>query len=502
MFNDELKFEAAVVSLLQKKGWTEVLKNKTEKELLDNWANILFNNNKEIDRLNGQPLTDGEKAQLMEKIKKGRTPFALNKLINGKTIYIKRDNPNDPLHLGKEVPLRIYDRDQIAGGKSCYQIVEQPRFSAKSPLLNNRRGDLMLLINGMPVIHIELKKSTISVTQAVEQIKKYSYEGVFTGLFSLVQVFVAMTPEETLYFANPGDAAKFNDKFYFHWADFNNERYDSDKTKESWDKIIESLLSIPMAHKLIGFYTVPDDGDGVLKVLRSYQYYAVEAINNRVGKAQWTSKDKLGGYVCHTTGSGKTLTSFKAAQLLSSSGKADKVVFLVDRIELGNQSAIEYRNFKADNEEVQTTETTDVLIGKLKSISVNDKLIVTSIQKMSNIKYDAGINKFDIEKIAKKKIVFIIDECHRSTFGEMLADIKNTFPTALYFGFTGTPIYEKNQKHMNTTNTVFGSELHRYSIADGIRDNNVLGFDPYKVVTFGDQEIRKQVALAQAQAKD
>lgn len=502
MFNDELKFEAAVVSLLQKKGWTEVLKNKTEKELLDNWANILFNNNKEIDRLNGQPLTDGEKAQLMEKIKKDRTPFALNKLINGKTIYIKRDNPNDPLHIGKEVPLRIYDRDQIAGGKSCYQIVEQPRFSAKSPLLNNRRGDLMLLINGMPVIHIELKKSTISVTQAVEQIKKYSYEGVFTGLFSLVQVFVAMTPEETLYFANPGDAAKFNDKFYFHWADFNNERYDADKTKESWDKIIESLLSIPMAHKLIGFYTVPDDGDGVLKVLRSYQYYAVEAINNRVGKAQWTSKDKLGGYVCHTTGSGKTLTSFKAAQLLSSSGKADKVVFLVDRIELGNQSAIEYRNFKADNEEVQTTETTDVLIGKLKSISANDKLIVTSIQKMSNIKYDAGINKFDIEKIAKKKIVFIIDECHRSTFGEMLADIKATFPTALYFGFTGTPIYEENQKHMNTTNTVFGSELHRYSIADGIRDNNVLGFDPYKVVTFDDQEIRKQVALAQAQAKD
>lgn len=502
MFNDELKFEAAVVSLLQKKGWTEVLKNKTEKELLDNWANILFNNNKEIDRLNGQPLTDGEKAQLMEKIKKDRTPFALNKLINGKTIYIKRDNPNDPLHLGKEVPLRIYDRDQIAGGKSCYQIVEQPRFFAKSPLLNNRRGDLMLLINGMPVIHIELKKSTISVTQAVEQIKKYSYEGVFTGLFSLIQVFVAMTPEETLYFANPGDASKFNDKFYFHWADFNNEKYDADKTKESWDKIIESLLSIPMAHKLIGFYTVPDDGDGVLKVLRSYQYYAVEAINNRVGKAQWTLKDKLGGYVCHTTGSGKTLTSFKAAQLLSSSGKADKVVFLVDRIELGDQSAIEYRNFKADNEEVQTTETTNVLIGKLKSTSANDKLIVTSIQKMSNIKYDAGINKIDIEKIAKKKIVFIVDECHRSTFGEMLADIKATFPTALYFGFTGTPIYDENQKNMNTTNTVFGNELHRYSIKDGIDDKNVLAFDPYKVLTFDDQEIRKQVALSQALAKD
>lgn len=502
MFNDELQFEAAVVNLLRKKGWTEVLKNKNEQELIDNWANILFNNNKEIDRLNGQPLTKGEKAQLMEKIKEHRTPFSLNKLINGKTISIVRDNPNDKLHLGKEVYLRIYDRDQIAGGKSCYQIVEQPIFTAKSSMLNNRRGDLMLLINGMPVIHIELKKSGVGVTHAVEQIKKYSHEGVFTGLFSLVQVFVVMNPEETLYFANPGDAPKFNDKFYFHWADFNNERYDADKTKESWDKIVENLLSIPMAHKLIGFYTIPDDGDGVLKVLRSYQYYAVEAINNRVGKAEWTAKDKLGGFICHTTGSGKTLTSFKAAQLLSSTGKADKVVFLVDRIELGNQSAIEYKNFKSDNEEVQTTETTDVLIGKLKSDNANDTLIVTSIQKMSNIKYDAGINKVDIEKISKKKIVFIIDECHRSTFGEMLADIKTTFPTALYFGFTGTPIYEENQKHMNTTNTVFGNELHRYSIADGIRDKNVLGFDPYKVITFNDQDIRKQVALQQANAKD
>lgn len=502
MFNDELKFEASVINLLQKKGWTEVLKNKTEKELIDNWANILFNNNKEIDKLNGQPLTEGEKAQLLEKIKIDKTPFALNKLINGKTIAIKRDNPNDPLHYGKEVRLRIYDRDQIAGGKSCYQIVEQPRFTARSPLLNSRRGDLMLLINGMPVIHIELKKSNISVTQAVEQIKKYSYEGVFTGLFSLVQVFVAMTPEETLYFANPGDSSKFNDKFYFHWADFNNERYDSDKTKESWDKIIESLLSIPMAHKLIGFYTVPDDGDGVLKVLRSYQYYAVEAINNRVGKAQWTAKDKLGGYICHTTGSGKTLTSFKAAQLLASSGKADKVVFLVDRIELGNQSANEYKNFKSDNEEVQTTESTRDLIEKLTNNSPDNKLIVTSIQKMSNIKYDASINKFDIDRIAKKKIVFIVDECHRSTFGDMLADIKASFPTALYFGFTGTPIYEENQKFMNTTNTIFGNELHRYSIADGIRDNNVLGFDPYKILTFDDQEIRKQVALAESQSKD
>lgn len=502
MFNDELLFEKAIVELLQKKGWSaEVLVNKTEKDLLDNWAKILYENNKGIDRLNNVPLNDEEMQQLIDKIRAIGTPFGLNKFINGKTMSITRKNPKDPLHLDKEISLDIYDRDQIAGGKSVYQIVRQPRFVTKSSMLNNRRGDLMLLINGMPVIHIELKKSGIPVSQAVEQIKKYSHEGAFTGIFSLIQVFVAMTPEETLYFANPGPD-KFNDKFYFHWADYNNVRYDENKNVESWDKIIENLLSIPMAHKLIGFYTVPDDGDGILKVLRSYQYYAVEAINNRVSKAQWTSKDKLGGYICHTTGSGKTLTSFKAAQLLASSGKADKVVFLVDRIELGTQSALEYKNFKSDNEEVQETETTHVLISKLKSSYADDTLIVTSIQKMSNIKFDEGVNQRDIENIRKKKIVFIIDECHRSTFGEMLADIKETFPTALYFGFTGTPIYDENQKHMNTTNTVFGTELHRYSISDGIKDNNVLGFDPYKIITFEDKKIRRIVALEQSKSSD
>ena len=134
----------------------------------------------------------------------------LNGFINGKSVSVVRDNPDDTLHLGKEVSLKIYDRREIAGGDSCYQIVEQPKFPTKSKILNDRRGDLMLLINGMPVIHIELKKSGIPVSQAYHQIEKYSHEGVFTGLFSLVQIFVAMTPEETIYFANPGPDGKFN----------------------------------------------------------------------------------------------------------------------------------------------------------------------------------------------------------------------------------------------------------------------------------------------------
>ena len=504
IFNKESDFEAALIKILSEKGWEkDVLKNYSEDDLLRNWANILFENNRDIDRLNDYPLTDSEMQQILEQIKALRTPLKLNGFINGKSVSIVRDNPDDKLHLGKEVSLKIYDRREIAAGQSRYQIVQQPKFPTKSKILNDRRGDLMLLINGMPVIHIELKKSGIPVSQAYNQIEKYSHEGIFSGLFSLVQIFVAMSPEEAVYFANPGPDGKFNPDYYFHWADFNNEPIND------WDKVASTLLSIPMAHQLIGFYTVADDSDGVLKVMRSYQYFAASAISDKVAKAKWEGNNQLGGYVWHTTGSGKTMTSFKSAQLIASSKDADKVIFLMDRIELGTQSLKEYRNFagaglteEQKNNTVQETEDTNVLIGKLKSTYTEDVLIVTSIQKMSNIKEEfGGRNAHDIELINRKRLVFIVDECHRSTFGDMLITIKTTFPKAMFFGFTGTPIQDENQKKKNTTTTVFGNELHRYSIADGIRDKNVLGFDPCKVLTFKDKDVRKVVALEKAKAQ-
>ena len=498
VFNKESDFEAALIRILSEKGWEkEVLKNYSEQDLLRNWADILFENNRGIDRLNDYPLTDSEMQQILEQIEVLRTPLKLNGFINGKSVSIVRDNPDDKLHFGKEVSLKIYDRREIAAGQSRYQIVQQPKFPSKSPLLNDRRGDLMLLINGMPVIHIELKKSGVPVIQAYHQIEKYSREGIFSGLFSLVQIFVAMEPDETVYFANPGPDGKFNPDYYFHWADFNNEPINK------WDKIASTLLSIPMAHQLIGFYTVADDSDGVLKVMRSYQYFAASAISDKVSKTKWEEGNQLGGYVWHTTGSGKTMTSFKSAQLIASSKDADKVIFLMDRIELGTQSLKEYRGFADENEAVQATENTNVLITKLRSDDPADTLIVTSIQKMSNIKDEAGgLKASDIEYISGKRIVFIIDEAHRSTFGDMLITIKTTFPKAIFFfGFTGTPIQDENQKKKNTTATVFGNELHRYSIADGIRDKNVLGFDPYKVLTFKDNDVRKAVALEKAKAQ-
>ncbi len=498
VFTKEADFESALIDVLIEHGWEpKILHNYTEAQLIQNWADILYTNNRGIDQLNDYPLTDGEMQQILEQINNLRTPMKLNGFINGRTVTITRDNEDDTVHFGKEVSLKIYDRREIAAGQSRYQIVEQPAFPTKSKILNDRRGDIMLLINGMPVIHVELKKSGVHVSQAYNQIEKYAGEGIFTGLFSLIQIFVAMNPDETVYFANPGPDGQFNPDFYFHWADFNNEPINA------WKQIASTLLSIPMAHQMIGFYTVADGADGNLKVMRSYQYYAANKISDKVSKTKWDENNQRGGFIWHTTGSGKTMTSFKSAQLIASSKDADKVIFLMDRIELGTQSVTEYRNFAGDDEEVQDTENTGALVTKLKSNNPSDTLIVTSIQKMSNIKdeADGGLKAADLEQMNKKRVVFIVDECHRSTFGEMLMTIKKAFPKAIFFGFTGTPIQEENQKKMSTTTTVFGDELHRYSIADGIRDKNVLGFDPYMVMTFKEKDLRESVALEEAKAK-
>lgn len=497
-FDDETPFEEAMIQALVANGWKDgILEYPSEEELVQNWADKLFANNSSIDRLNDQPLTKDEMRQVMETVRDLRTPLALNGFINGKNVTITRDNPADELHLGKEVKLAIYDRQEIAGGKSTYQIARQPRFERHQRILPKRRGDFVLLINGMPVIHVELKSSKVSARQAANQIQKYSHEGVFSdGIFSLVQIFVAMNPEETLYFANPGQDGVFNPDYYFHWADKGNNPIND------WSKIASDLLSIPMAHQLIGFYTVADNSDGVLKVMRSYQYYAASSISNAVSKWNWKRGGQQGGYVWHTTGSGKTMTSFKAAQLIASSGDADKVVFLVDRIELGTQSLDEYRSFADSVDDVQATENTDILVSKLSDdTNKNNRLIVTSIQKLSRVNEEQGRKrKRDIEKIQSMRVVIIVDECHRSTFGDMLVDIRQTFPRAVFFGFTGTPIKEENQKKLNTTQTIFGKELHNYTIANGIIDGNVLGFDKYMVTTYTDKELRRAVALEKAHA--
>lgn len=501
-FIKELAFEEALTNHLLKHGWNEVIKNPTEEELVENWASIIYDNNREIDKLGNYPLTASEMQQVMDTVNMKSSPYEMNRFINGKEVCIKRDNEADTNNFGKEVYLKIFDPMEISSGQSRYQIARQPRFKTADDMMGDRRGDMMLLINGMPVIHIELKRSKIDVSQACYQIKRYVHEGVFqSGIFSMVQIYVAMTPEETLYFANPGGEDRFQKQFYFHWEDFNNQ------VVSDWKQVASNLLSIPMAHQMVGFYTIADDKDKTLKVLRSYQYFAVSRISDVVKKTNWDDHLHRGGYVWHTTGSGKTMTSFKSAQLIAASGDADKVVFLLDRIELALQSLDEYRGFAGEGDEIQDTADTSILLDKLKSIDNDDRLIVTSIQKMSNIKEGAPtagggtITRELIDKIGQKRLVFIIDECHRSVFGDMLISIKHTFPRALLFGFTGTPVFKENAKNEITTGTLFGNQLHKYTIANGIPDGNVLGFDPYMVNTYDDNELRELVAFHQIDLK-
>lgn len=502
-FTKELDFEEALAKLLPQHGWEPyVIKNPTEEILIKNWAAIIYNNNRDVNRLGDYSLTESEMQQIITQVDALQNPYEVNKFINGGLVKIKRDNDKDKINYGKEVYLKIFDAKEIRAGQSVYQIVRQPKFQTKHPLASSRRGDVMLLINGMPLIHIELKRSGVDVTQAVNQIKKYAHEGVFShGIFSLVQIFVAMTPEKTLYFANPGKSENYSPSFYFHWADFNNDEV------HDWKRIGANLLSIPMAHQLIGYYTIADDKDDTLKVLRSYQYNAVNKIWERVHATNWDDHYHRGGFIWHTTGSGKTMTSFKAAQLIAKANDADKVVFLLDRIELSTQSADEYRGFANADDNVLDTEDTRNLIRVLESDDKDECLIVTSIQKMSRINGANSVPQSTINKINSKRVVFIVDECHRSVTGSgkesgsgMLLSIKNTFPRAVLFGFTGTPIFPENARGEMTTEVIFGDMLHKYTLASGIPDENVLGFDLYREDTFQQHEIREAVALRAVEA--
>lgn len=496
----ELNFEEDIIDLLTHAGWEkEILKNKTVPELIENWKNIIFDRN--LSTLNGVPLSDDEMDRLLDEVKlRANTPVKSNQFINGRPIGIKRDADSpDTQHAGHEVYLDLFSAAEIAGGSSRYQIAEQTYFST-DPQYNDRRGDITLLINGIPLIHIELKASGVSIDEATNQIIKYANEGVWRGFMGLIQVFWAITPEDAVFFANPGAAGNFNPAFFFRWGDWDNN------VIKDWKELITGechILSIPEAHKLIGYYTVADRDKDILKVCRSYQYIAIRAIVERAAKQHWGDHNQLGGFIWCTTGGGKTMTSFKAGQLITDMGFADKVVFIVDRKALDEQSTAEYNSFQREGESVCETKSSHDLFNKLKSTKSGEKLIVTSIQKISRINDDmAKLREAELDAIKAKRIVFIIDEAHRSQFGAMHERVKKTFYNALFFGFTGTPIFPENMKPGELiTETVFGKCLAIYSLATGIRDGNVLGFWPQAVRTYDDEELKEAVALAECHAK-
>ena len=316
------------------------------------------------------------------------------------------------------------------------------------------RYDVTILINGLPLVQIELKRRGVELKQAYNQIQRY-HKTSFHGLFDYIQLFVISNGVNTRYFANNPNSGY---KFTFNWTDAANHPFNE------LDKFAVFFLEKCTLGKIIGKYIVMHEGDKCLMVLRPYQFYAVEKILDRVQN----SNDN--GYIWHTTGAGKTLTSFKAAQLVSELDDVDKVMFVVDRHDLDTQTQSEYEAFEPGA--VDSTDNTDELVKRLQS---NSKIIITTIQKLN-----AAVSKTwysnKIETIRHSRIVMIFDECHRSHFGDSHKKIMKFFDNAQIFGFTGTPIFTENAVDGHTTKEIFGNCLHKYLIKDAIADENVLGF--------------------------
>ena len=316
------------------------------------------------------------------------------------------------------------------------------------------RYDVTILINGLPLVQIELKRRGVELKQAYNQIQRY-HKTSFHGLFDYIQLFVISNGVNTRYFANNPNSGY---KFTFNWTDVQNHPFNE------MDMFAAFFLEKCTLGKIIGKYIVLHEGDKCLMVLRPYQFYAVEKILDRVQN----SNDN--GYIWHTTGAGKTLTSFEAAQLVSELDDVDKVMFVVDRHDLDTQTQSEYEAFEPGA--VDSTDITDELVKRLQS---NSKIIITTIQKLN-----AAVSKTwyssKIEDIRHSRIVMIFDECHRSHFGDSHKKIMKFFDNAQIFGFTGTPIFTENAVDGHTTKEIFGNCLHKYLIKDAIADENVLGF--------------------------
>ncbi len=396
-------------------------------------------------RLNGHELSDKEFERLLVKIQ-GKGVYG-----SSKTLRSLQDITMDD---GSTQYIELFNTKNNEWCKNEFQVTHQVTMVGKY----ENRYDVTLLINGLPLVQIELKRRGIDFKEAFNQVIRYKKHSL-NDLFRYVQIFIISNGIDTKYFANSDKEMDF--QYTFYWTDKNNNRIDN-----LYDFALDFL---PKCHisKMISRYMVVDDTQKNLMVMRPYQYYAVEELMKR---AYETNNN---AYVWHTTGSGKTLTSFKLSQLLSTNREVAQVFFLVDRKDLDSQTIEEFNRFQKDT--VDMTDSTDTLIAQMKDSS--KKIILTTIQKMSNAckndKYQDVIDRFE-----GKKVVFIIDECHRSQFGEMHKMIKKKFPRAQYFGFTGTPRFAENaSQDGRTTADIFEKLVHHYLIKNAIADGNVLGFN-------------------------
>ncbi|WP_215740488.1 type I restriction enzyme subunit R domain-containing protein [Mesomycoplasma hyorhinis] len=506
---NEAKFEEKLISLLKHYGWENrditlkqisdpfnnselndvlkkysdnVLKRKDEQSLIENWKEIIYFRNR--GELKSIPLSDSEMEQILDKVNKRNTVGLKNQFIINGEVSITRDagTPETNPDYGKTKYLNIFSKTDVNQGKTIYQIAQQVVDKRA-----NKRFDIVLLINGIPVIQIELKGKNNYAIDALGQIRSYHKAGVYKqGIFSLIQMFVAMDENEMFYTSNKNNADDIvNKDFIFKWTDEKNEKI------TYWKDIVQSFLNIPTSHNLVGIYSASDDKD--IKILRPYQYWAIEAITREFEKNNntiWNNKTdfiKKCGLIWHATGSGKTLTSFKTAQVLIDKNYADKVVFLADRIALTDQTFQNYSDFAKNwSEEVTNSKYTSSLKDFL--LNSGKKLHISSHQKINNIAKE--LSPSEVEKINSKRIVFILDESHRSVFGETAANIKKTFYNSVWMGFTGTPIFEINKKGELHSQIIFGKILHTYTMKNAIIDNNVLGYS-FKYVFFNDYNFWK-----------
>lgn len=435
----EAALENGLIATLQKMNY-EYVHIEEEKNLSANFKKQLEKHNKKkLEELGRTEFTESEFEKILiyleggtrfEKAKKLRDLFPLE-LENGERLWVEFLNRTHWCQNEFQVSNQI----TVEGRKKC-------------------RYDVTILINGLPLVQIELKRRGVELKQAYNQIQRY-HKTSFHGLFDYIQLFVISNGVNTRYFANNPNSGY---KFTFNWTDAANVPFND------LEKFATVFFDKCTLGKIIGKYIVLHEGDKCLMVLRPYQFYAVEKILDRVEN----SNDN--GYIWHTTGAGKTLTSFKAAQLVSESDDVDKVMFVVDRHDLDTQTQAEYEAFEPGA--VDSTDNTDELVKRLHS---NSKIIITTIQKLN-----AAVSKqwysSRIEEIRHSRIVMIFDECHRSHFGDCHKNIVKFFDNTQIFGFTGTPIFVQNAVDGHTTKEIFGNCLHKYLIKDAIADENVLGF--------------------------
>lgn len=444
--------------------WTYRPDLKTEDDLWNNFRYILEQNNK--DRLNGEHLTEAEFEQVKNQLQFSSFYKAGEWLVgeNGKVmVHVQRDT--ERLHLV------VMNHEHIAGGSSVYEVINQYRALAdedEKVKTQDRRFDVTLLINGLPMIHIELKNKQHSYMDGFWQIKKYIGEGKFTGIFSAVQMFVISNGVDTKYFSAAQDT-ELNPKFVSGWLDQKNNAV------SDYLEFAKNVLRIPEAHEMMARYTVLDEDAKRLILLRPYQIHAIEAIRE-------ASKSGKSGYVWHTTGSGKTLTSYKATRnLLMDIPAIDKAIFLIDRKDLDSQTTMAFQAY-ANNDLVDVDETDNVSDLKKKLKSEDRQVIVTTIQKLQRLvskRLKEGTPEFT--KIKNLKIAFVVDECHRAVTPGTKRELERFFGKSLWYGFTGTPRFGENPYPQmgdlpRTTEELYGQRLHRYTIQNAIHDNAVLGF--------------------------